>query len=129
MLAIEPPRVGTTVLWLVEDILQHRSMDNTCYGRHDAPIEEKWELCLDSKRMAYNYGDIIESIQSNGFVRPLTSAWLDWLESWEFGDGHHRLAAAIDLGIEAVPVAIQAYAVVSSDSGDWSAGDEIPALN
>lgn len=40
-------------------------------------------------------------------------------------DGHHRLAAAIDLDMEAVPVFVHARITISEDSGIWYEGDHV----
>lgn len=90
-----------------------------------------WERLLSEKRQDRQYPDVVESIRKNGFVRPLTHYYE---EQWDyndkqeytmlgthskFGDGHHRLAAAIDLGYAAIPVMHRESSAIADDSGSW----------
>ncbi|GAA3807772.1 ParB/RepB/Spo0J family partition protein [Streptomyces chiangmaiensis] len=53
---------------------------------------------LDYKRQNPDYADLVEEIRKDGITVPIFIRTLDgrpWL-----ADGHHRVAAAIDLGID-----------------------------
>ena len=114
MLAIEPIRPGNVIHWHVEDIMRHESIDMECYTgcfyADDKVLEPEDEgffpALLNRKRQHYHYGDVVESLRSVGFVRPVTAYYDDYTGYLVFGDGHHRLAAAIDLGLSTVPVLI-----------------------
>lgn len=91
----------------------------------------KWESVLAGKRMDPWYREVLESVRLRGFTRPLT-CWLPEDECCEwcpaagqmcFGDGHHRLAAAIDLGLTHVPLQWRPKGkVIAFDSGEGSNG-------
>lgn len=130
MLAIEPPRVGRTYHWLVEDLMSRRSGDVTRYTRGET-WPERWEDKLQWKREDHHYPDVVESIREHGFIRPLDAARHFTHETDEtagmvrLADGHHRFAAALDLGYEAVPVFVSEYSTVAPDSGDWDASKPV----
>ena len=71
---------------------------------------------------------MVDSIQEHGFVRPLTSRHDG--QELRLADGHHRLAAAIDLGMTTVPVKVYIATgwcwPIANDSGSWYRGDPIP---
>ena len=54
---------------------------------------------LDEKRGDDQYYSVRESIAASGFTEPIYSS-----DTCMLLDGHHRLAAAIDLGYTSVPV-------------------------
>lgn len=124
-MAVRPQVIRPGDVWLepIEEILKKGSVD----GAYDA---DSWEETLGYKREDFNYEDVKASIDEFGFLRPLTCAIEMDGEDYSFGDGHHRLAAAIDLGLTHVPIEAYAdYAFVLNDSGDWMYGDEIPREN
>lgn len=86
----------------------------------DVPHEERWETLLSMKRADENYEDILEEISENGFSKPLTAYKRDGVLI--LCDGHHRLAAAIDLGLETVPVHVFNTVTIADDSGEWYRG-------
>jgi hypothetical protein len=55
---------------------------------------------LDDKRETSRYGSVLASIATFGFTQSLACS-----HTCRLLDGHHRLAAAIDLGYKSVPVA------------------------
>lgn len=68
---------------------------------------------LEEKREDYHYDDVVESLRTNGFtkgirIHPTYRRVID---------GHHRLTAAIDLGLRYVPV--ETHAHCDTDSGGW----------
>ncbi|QJD53459.1 ParB-like nuclease domain protein [Microbacterium phage Lynlen] len=127
MLAIEPPRVGRTYLWCVADLMTRRSGDVSQYT--DGPDwPTKWRKKLAQKRRDAHYPDVVESLETYGFIRPL-DATLNFAYEYvddpsagtvRLADGHHRLAGALDLGYEAVPILISEWPTIAPDSGDWS---------
>lgn len=131
MLAIEPPRIGTTYLWLIEDLMSRPSGDVTDWVRGDT-WEERWHKKLNSKRKDDHYPDVLTSLETHGYIRPLdATTHFRYEESREYegsvrlADGHHRFAAAIDLGHEAVPILLSETSTVSPDSGNWRAGKPV----
>ena len=87
---------------------------------------EQWELLLRQKREDEQYRDIVWSLERLGFVRNVTFQVRDDGSVERMGDGHHRIAAALELGIPTVPFRAapaqdalwsRRYEVVSSDSG------------
>lgn len=103
------PEIGTVFDWDIEEILKGDSCDLGIYG--------DWEYMITCKRGDEHYNDVLESIRRWGFVRPLT-AYHDG-DKLSFGDGHHRLAAAMELGMTTVPVEVFKWATISEDSGEW----------
>lgn len=82
------------------------------------PARGLFEVTLEIKRSDEGYDRIVESLREHGFTVPCTVQIAD--RGYIFGDGHHRLAAAIDLGIEYIPV--QACVLgksIATDSGEW----------
>lgn len=124
-MAERPQVIKPGDVWLepIEEILKRDSIDGGYEG-------DGWDWLLDAKRDDHYYSDILASIEEFGFLRPMTCAIEMDGEDYSFGDGHHRLAAAIDLGLTHVPLeAYGYYAFVIEDSGDWRYGDEIPREN
>ncbi|QOP66639.1 ParB-like nuclease domain protein [Microbacterium phage Lahqtemish] len=129
MLAIEPPRVGRVYHWSLADLMTRRSGDVSKYtDGHDWP--SKWRRKLQQKRRDRHYPDVVESLDELGFIRPL-DATLNFSYEYEDGDddsagmvrladGHHRFAAAIDLGYEAVPILVSEWPTIAPDSGEWN---------
>lgn len=65
-----------------------------------------WVDCfLDEKREDHYYKDIVKSLDTYGFLVPLIIQERPE-DIFRFGNGHHRLAAAIDLGINEIPLFI-----------------------
>lgn len=104
------PEDGTVIDWDIDEIMERNSLDMGYY--------QDWEDLLEQKRMDSHYEDVKASIERWGFVRPLTSYVSRGM--LQFGDGHHRLAAAIELGMSTVPVEVHTHAMIAEDSGEWS---------
>lgn len=102
--------------------------DHSCFDyARDSTMDEAWEASLTGKRDDDHYEDVLNSIREHGFLRPLT-AWKREDGRLGFGDGHHRLAAAIDLGLTTVPVKVYERHLIARDSGSWDSGSPIPTL-
>lgn len=111
------PEVGTVFDWDIAEIMERRSLDVDEW--RGGTIELAWEEMLRRKRSDRNYPDIVTSIERWGFVRPLT-AYITYGNELRFGDGHHRLAAAIELGMTTVPVEVFHRSRCAVDSGTWN---------
>ena len=158
MLAIEPIRPGNVIHLHVEDILRHWSIDINYYADdlyyccecdeyHNTEeqyyfkcdsnnwdelgndLHKLWEAMLSLKRRDDHYDDIVESLRSAGFVRPLTARINRCTKELTFGDGHHRLAAAMELRMETVPVLVAHDNHIAEDSGSWRLGDPVPEFD
>jgi hypothetical protein len=118
MLALEPIRPGKTYPWLIEQIVQEERESS------DRSRWRPWRDLLASKRRDHHYHAVVASISMHGFIRPLNAD----LESGELqlSDGHHRLAAAMDLAMETVPVFVSRLRYIDEDSGEWESGDHVP---
>lgn len=71
--------------------------------------QSKWDSVLEGKRDDYGYADLVESLKTDGFKCPLTAQLPNPegvvpRKSYSFSDGHHRLAAAIELGMTHIPI-------------------------
>jgi hypothetical protein len=134
-------RPSGDLTWFIEDYANPEDHPE-CFDEDgeilDISIQENlailWEACLDRKRNAEHYVDVFASIQENGFIRPLT-AYVRHPSQWSydagqppylrFGDGHHRLAAAIELGMTTVPVMVCPKFTVQPDSHEWRYGNPV----
>jgi len=136
-----PEVIERGMIWWepIADIMDMESIDHAYPQKlYDAlPENEKrwhrtWPALLDSKRGDEHYEDVVESIKMHGFVRPVTVQWTDGGDEIQYGDGHHRLAAAIDLGMSHILVQMVGNAwdeAVSDDSGSWDRDCPIPEEN
>lgn len=98
---------------------------------HDVDLVITLKNLLEEKRQDEQYSDIVASIRAYGFVRPLTARVnTDTIHGYMFGDGHHRLAAAIDLGYTHVPLQIvDSTRMIGYDSGEWTLDSKIARRN
>lgn len=74
--------------------------------------QSKWDRVLIGKRLDYYYEDIVQSLKNSGFKCPLTAQVPDvdnFRHTYSFSDGHHRLAAAIELNMTHVPIKFTEY--------------------
>ena len=72
------------------------------YNSLGNPLDRKrWQEKLNIKRQHLCYSEILYNIQHNGFLMPLCYSVVDNIKI--HGDGHHRLAAAIELGYTKLP--------------------------
>lgn len=130
-----PHRIGAREgkVWMepIERILKHLSGDLEWYvyetddaGIPRSNIAARWEWVLNTKREDEHYEDLKDTLSKKGFTRPLTASYKHFDGGQHLGDGHHRLAAAIDLGFTHVPVyGVKRYEEpISRDSGSWEKG-------
>lgn len=74
-----------------------------CLGiRH--PEHSNWECLLENKRQDFGYSALRRRLMADGFTEPLEVSPPGPTNTWHFGNGHHRLAIAIELGYTHVPV-------------------------
>lgn len=132
------PEMGTVFDWDIEEILSRRSGDlsgfiEEYYADIDDDVEmsaveeisDAWDMLLERKREDAWYEDVFESIRENGFVRPLTAHIREG--QLALGDGHHRLAAAVELGLSTVPVIVcPQFTVIQDSGGSWNREEPIP---
>lgn len=96
--------------------------------KHAGPYDRSWAYHFDELRDDMHYPAIVASMRSEGWLRPLTCAYTYYDggdRHWYFGDGHHRLMAAIEVfGAEYVPI-YRSPTLKSSDSGYWTPGRRV----
>ena len=80
-------------------------------------IGQAWDLLIGDKREDEHFEDVVDAIREEGFTIPLTAYPRDGVLI--LCDGHHRLLAAQDLGMDTVPVIVRESFTVESDSGSW----------
>lgn len=97
---------------------------------HDERRRDAWATLLDEKRHDWQYDHVVDSLRDRGFLRPNTF-FVNEKGRKVHGDGHHRLAAAIDLGVTHLPYELrQGYGdCIAGDSGSWEAGSPVPRTN
>lgn len=129
------PLVTETWDWDIAEIMERASSDllggmrewwcddcdqQTC--RHRPDLVQAWDDLLEDRRADAHYEAVVISLQDYGFTVPATARVTDGVVA--LGDGHHRLAAAIDLGWHSIPVVMCGrFSFVSQDSFAW--GEDI----
>ena len=74
-----------------------------------------------SKRDDLHYADLVTDIAANGFAVPVAINYVDGF--FYLVNGHHRIAAAIELGIDTIPCAYYPDLIASGVDGNvWSDG-------
>ena len=82
-----------------------RTLDGECVaGEHVGPVCEYVFEIMDHKRLDLGQSRLVQSIEQHGFVIPVLIASADFVGRKLLVNGHHRIAACEDLGIDAVPV-------------------------
>ena len=134
------PVIGEVWLWDIEEIMTRTSSDvssarsdhycgdcgcvdgEPCVADNDALA---WDDVIERRREDPHYEHVVESIREHGFTVPCT-AWYDEDSLVvRFGDGHHRLAAALELGITEIPVVMaEPHQYISEDSFLWGYEDQ-----
>jgi hypothetical protein len=117
------PQPGDMWLEAVLDILTSWQSCDFGFTYEDGYLDEPaqpcwdWGSLLEYKRADLNYADVRDSIRDRGWFRPVCVQFDGTI--WEFGDGHHRLAAAVELGHRYIPVQLMRY----SFSSPYTAAD------
>ena len=93
--------------WSVSDILKN-VRNSADYGPLNTHAQ--WHQYMYSALGERQTPAIIHEIQEKGFTDPIL-LYHDNPEFWTLGNGHHRLAIAILLGLDKIPV---------SENGTWS---------
>lgn len=130
----EYPEPGDIWHQPIEEILGEWNSTDGAVADSDWCADEEtegftWDDLLEEKRQDSHYDDVVNSLAENGFVRPVTCWQRDFAGRFTYGDGHHRLAAAIDLGMTHVLVQMCKGWSIAGDSGDWWSGAPIPTEN
>lgn len=89
------------------------------------PREYRWEVTLSSAREDEQYPIILAELNAHGLKYPLGAKW--YQGELVLCDGHHRVAALLDLGIKQVTVYVGAEEdsvaeMVAYDSRSWYSG-------
>lgn len=115
---------------------EHYPTIEAVYNSYDGD-DERWQYerrqaflnLLNNKRDDECMGDVKQSIQEYGFIRPLTVRKDDkGYRGYQTGDGHHRMAAAIDLGYTHIPLQFTP-SLIAHDSGSWEYGEKVARRN
>ena len=94
---------------LTQDDIEFYSPDEilSSWGSWDSGIMDRalslseWDILLSHKRSHKSFIKTFDRLSFYGFLCPLSYVNDNGLKS--HGDGHHRLAAAIDLGYKTIP--------------------------
>jgi hypothetical protein len=81
------------------DVLDMMSPDT----EEDDTLDECYTVrdVLNNKRQSPGYASLLEQVRANGITVPVLIRTLDG-QPW-LADGHHRVATAVDLGLDVVP--------------------------
>lgn len=97
----------------VEDLLSYESVDvplwDDCGGYRYGTVRE----ALEDKRSDPHYPEVVEALRIEGFTKGVRVH----PDARRVTDGHHRIAAAIELGWRYVP--FEWAADCDEDSGEW----------
>lgn len=70
---------------------------------YELDVPSEWLRMIAWKSEDYQFATIIRLIETEGFTDPIGIRMYDD-DNWELGNGHHRLSAAILLGLDEIPV-------------------------
>jgi len=133
------PALGDQWMWDIAEIMERETGDmasirdgmecvdgcttHYCYGEC-ASLEAVWDALLEARMEDPHYPLVVESIREHGFTVPVTAQVRDD-GTVVLGDGHHRLAACLELGITEMPVVMaKQYSFISEDSFLWGYADQ-----
>lgn len=102
------------IKWVsVKSLAEWGSVDST-----DNKLKRQLLPVLEKKRKDPEYHSILRFLKQEGFTEPLVCIKERGIKS--HGDGHHRLAAAIELGYKFIPyVFTKDYETFIEDVGEW----------
>jgi hypothetical protein len=93
----------------VTDILQTvgYSVDFGSINAYDGDTEDErrtnfWKEVIADKASDCGFGHLVDSILTNGWSSQSAVGWCYYGDQWEITEGHHRLVAAILLGMDRV---------------------------
>lgn len=66
-------------------------------------LDSEWFRMMAEKSQDGQFATIVRLIQEEGFTDPIGIKKIND-DAWEMGNGHHRLTAAILLGLDEIPV-------------------------
>jgi hypothetical protein len=89
--------------WDIENILYHVS-ESADFPEFDGS-SSMWAYLIASKGGDHHTPILIERILEEGFTDPICLYRTEY-GGWGLGNGHHRLAAAILLGLDSIPVLV-----------------------
>lgn len=112
--------VMAPISWIIENTTG--SID---FGEIDTDPVYWWNYMIRKKAGDTGFGHLVESIMEHGFVEGSSVGWEDGIIT----EGHHRLVAAILLGLDEVPVSAYGsdcdYDEISQEAicAHWNYGD------
>lgn len=114
-LAVETVLDGAhSAIIAIEDVLDYESVDVWRINRQTGQDEYgQVREVLEDKRCDEQYPHVLRSLRTGGFTKGIRIH----PEHKRVTDGHHRIAAAIDLGYRFVPYEYRQYC--DDDSGEW----------
>lgn len=120
MLADPTPGEYVEIRWLA-DVMNYESVDS--YDQDYDPQRGEYTYgpvldVLEDKREDDHYPMLVEALKATGFTKCVRVH----TDKLRVTDGHHRIAAALDLGWQFVPVERINYC--DDDSGDWHCDDD-----
>lgn len=108
----EPEPDQTVEMWPISKILSLVTESSDC-GYLDNPGD--WFRMMAIKANDASFGRLLQAIPKQGFLDPIGITWE--YDHYRLGNGHHRLTAAILLGLDEIPV-IQSFWASSDHDSD-----------
>lgn len=105
----------------VTEILQ--KVKTTCDGYLPGSDFREWARMISTKLADGQTPAIMRAINRYGFTDPICIT-VKGSETWELGNGHHRLSLAILLGLDEIPVDFSDWYSRSSTTNDYRIWDD-----
>jgi hypothetical protein len=112
----ETPKPADIKMVSVSDLLEKISFTADQYWVSDGPHE--WFRMFRYKLADRQTPAIIRAIERDGFTDPICITVFENSGQWELGNGHHRLAIAILLGLDEIPVDFSGWYTPSSTTNE-----------
>lgn len=93
----------TTILQAVTSSVDFGSIYDYPGFTEDEQRTAFWEDVISTKASDTGFGHLVDSILTNGWSEASAVGWCYYDDQWEITEGHHRLVAAILLGLDFVP--------------------------